>query len=232
VANGRQRSSPRRASARRRRIPWIAISLLTAGAIGLVFIFVRLFEGPGSTADVGPAAYPYPCLPNEGTAQHIHPYVRIVVDGDAITIPAYVGIRDVGGTACFEPVHTHDASGILHIESVSPTQLFTLGDFFAIWRDTYRTAEVRNATVPVSYTVGDLLGRPIDAGHDVRLLVDGTLSRAGPTLVLNALDYCTAAMTNPPCFPTAVADPYPPFLVQRYGTGHVIVLQYAARGGS
>jgi hypothetical protein len=235
VANGRQRRSsgrPRRGAARRRRTPWIAISLLTAGGIGVIVFFVHLFGGPGSSGDVGPTAFPYPCLSTEGTAQHVHPYLRIVVDGNDLTIPASVGIRDAGGAVCYEPVHTHDASGIVHIESVSPTQSYTLGDFFAIWRATYGTAAVGGATVPISYTVGDLMGRQVDARHDVRLLVDGKPSSAGPTLVLNALDYCTAAMTNPPCFPTAVGDPYPPFFAARYGTGHVIVLQYAAHGGS
>ena len=82
------------------------------------------------------------------------------------------------------------------------------------------------------YDRGDLLGRSVDARHEVRLVVDGKPSGAGPTLVLNGLDYCSAAMTQPPCFPTAVGDPYPPILVTRYGTGHTIVLQYAARGGS
>ena len=209
----------------------MAVSVLVLGGIAVIVFFARLSASGPSTA-VGQASYPFPCLATEGTAQHIHPYLRIVLDGTPVTVPAFVGIRNSGGVACYEPLHTHDASGIVHIETANPTQTFTLGDFFTIWRDTYGTALIHNATVPVGYTVGELLGRSVDARHEVRLVVDGKPSGAGPTLVLNGLDYCSAAMTQPPCFPTAVGDPYPPILVTRYGTGHTIVLQYAARGGS
>lgn len=179
----------------------------------------------------GAAPFPFPCLAIEGAQQHVHPYLRIVLEGRAVTIPAYVGIRDVGGgQACFEPVHTHDASGIIHIESASATQSYTLADFFAIWRATYGTALVGGAETPIEYTAGDLLGRKADQTHVIRLLVDGKPSPAGPALVLNRLDYCAAAMTTPPCDPTAVGDPFPPALGSRYGTGHTIVLEYVATG--
>lgn len=210
----------------------MAISVLTLGGLALVAGLARFVTSAPSAA-VAPAPYPFSCLAQEGTAQHIHPYLRIVLEGRAVTIPAYVGIRDLGGgAACYEPLHTHDASGIIHIESASPTQLFTLGDFFTVWRDTYGTAMIGTATVPITYTMGELFGHSGDAHHDLRLLVDGRASNAGPTLVLNQLDYCSAAATDPPCYPTAVGDPYPPMLVTRYGTGHTIVLQYGVRGGS
>ena len=163
VANKRRRPSPgrpARSGARRRRTPWVAISVLTVGVVGVIVVLAHLIVAPGPSADVAPTPYPYPCLPTEGTAQHIHPYLRILVDGAPVTIPAVVGIRDVGGATCFEPVHTHDASGIVHIESVSPTQLFTLGDFFAIWRDTYGTVAVDNTIVADQLHGGEAAGAP------------------------------------------------------------------------
>jgi len=210
----------------RRRAPWLILVLFAVGALAAVVTFTRLT--PSRTGG-GAAPFPFPCLSFEGTQQHIHPYLRIFLDGQPVTIPAYVGIRD-GDQTCFEPVHTHDASGIIHIESPSPTQTYTLGDFVAVWRATYGTATVKGVDLPIVYTAGELLGRKADATHAVRLLVDGKPSSAGPALVLNRLDYCTAAMTNPPCYPTAAGDPYPPSLASQYGTGHTIVLEYVATG--
>jgi hypothetical protein len=209
----------------RRRALWLVLALLAAGTLAAVATFARLT--PSTPA--GGAPFPFPCLSFEGAQQHIHPYLRIYLDGQPVTIPAYVGIRD-GDQACFEPVHTHDASGVVHIESTSATQTYTLGDFFAIWRATYGTASVKGVDLPLVYTAGELLGRKADATHAVRLLVDGRPSSAGPALVLNRLDFCTAATTNPPCYPTAVGDPYPPSVASQYGTGHTIVLEYVATG--
>ncbi len=163
----------------------------------------------------------------EGAQQHIHPYLRIFVNGQPVPVPAAIGIRSrSGAAACLEPVHTHDASGIIHIESHSQTQTYTLADFFTIWRATYPTVEIGGAGYPVSYTSSELFNHRQAGPAAIQLLVDGAPSRAGPLLALNTLDYCSAAMAGPPCAPTALTDPYPPLLIQRYGTGHTIVLEY------
>lgn len=203
---------------------WTTAVVAAALAVGGTLLIGRgVFH---RASDVG-GDFPFPCLPTEGEQQHIHPYLRIIISGQSILIPAFVGIRELSGRGdCLEPLHTHDASGIIHIESPSPTQLYTLADFFAIWRATYETVDIGGANSPVNYALTDLLGFRVDAQHALRLLVDGTPSPAGPSLVLNSLDYCSAPMTGPPCEPTAVADPFPPLLFQQYGTGHTIVLQY------
>ncbi len=204
----------------------MAWGLAGLGAAVVVAGGVLLLTHTASSPTGG--AFPFPCLPDEGQQQHIHPYLRILISGQPVTIPARIGIRDLaGGGVCLEPVHTHDASGSIHIESPSPTQPYTLADFFAIWRATVPTVEIGGDRYPADYTPTEILGHGADAQHSLRLLVDGRLSSRGPALILNALDYCTALMTSPPCAPTAVADPYPPFLVQQYGTGHTIVVEYA-----
>lgn len=130
------------------------------------------------------------------------------------------------GGSCFEPLHTHDASGIIHIEGPNPSQRYTLGDFFAVWRATYGTVQIGSGSFPVTYTAGELLGHRVGGGHTIRLIVDGRPVASGPGLVLNALDYCSAQSVGPPCFPTAVGDPFPPAVLRQYGTGHTIVLEY------
>lgn len=186
------------------------------------------------TTRTASARFPFPCLGGEGLAQHLHPWLRIEIDGQPVTVPAAVGIVDpvyrngvaVGG-ACFEPLHTHDASGIIHIESSSQTQAYTLADFFAVWKATYGTVEIEGRPYPVDYTGMELLGHREDGSHRITLLVDGRPDSRGPGLVLNELDYCSSALGGtPPCWPTAPQDPWPPFLALRYGVGHTIVLTY------
>jgi len=68
------------------------------------------------------------CDALEGTAYHIHAHLEIFGAGRQVTIPAGVGIP----SDCYYWLHTHDDSGIIHVEapnSVKPT----LGDFFDIW---------------------------------------------------------------------------------------------------
>jgi hypothetical protein len=170
---------------RRQRATWWAAG--AAGAILITFgVLYATRPAPTLPGNAQDAVFPFPCLPTEGDAQHIHPYLRIVINGQPVTVPAFIGIRALpGGGACLEPVHTHDASGIVHIESPSPTQTYTLVDFFAIWRATYQTVDIQGTRYPVDYTLAELLGHRADAQHAIRLLVDGTRSLAGPGLALN-----------------------------------------------
>ena len=70
------------------------------------------------------------CLPAHANANlHIHPELEITVGEVSEGIPANVGIvRD-----CMAEIHTHDASGIIHIESVLSGKTFTLGQLFLAW---------------------------------------------------------------------------------------------------
>src|SRR5919201_4265340 len=67
-------------------------------------------------------------LPREGTTYHVHALLQIYIHGKLIPVPQDVGLE--GST--FAPLHTHDTSGIIHMESVRPFP-FTLGDFFDVW---------------------------------------------------------------------------------------------------
>jgi hypothetical protein len=70
-----------------------------------------------------------PLSPAEGTAVHIHQHLDLHVDGTKVPVPAGIGIDPAVG---FAPLHTHDASGVIHVES--PTvRGYTLGEFFAVW---------------------------------------------------------------------------------------------------
>ena len=70
---------------------------------------------------------------------HIHAHLTLYENGRAVPLPAQIGIpysQAISGQHyCLYWLHTHDASGVIHIES--PTaRLYTLGQFFDIWHYT------------------------------------------------------------------------------------------------
>ncbi len=69
--------------------------------------------------------------PAEGFTQHFHAHLDVLVDGQAVAVPALIGIDEA--TAEVSEVHTHDTTGILHVESFSPDAKYTLGQFFTEW---------------------------------------------------------------------------------------------------
>ena len=76
------------------------------------------------------AALNLPALGAEGTALHIHQHLDILVDGKHVVVPAGIGIDT--DYRFISPLHTHDVSGVIHVES--PTvRTFTLGEFFGVW---------------------------------------------------------------------------------------------------
>ncbi len=88
----------------------------------------------------------------EQLTYHVHSHLDVFVDGTPVVVPAGIGIAidDPGvktfdtdeGPAyggiegcdqpCISPLHTHDATGILHTESATPDPN-TLGQFFVEW---------------------------------------------------------------------------------------------------
>jgi hypothetical protein len=71
----------------------------------------------------------------QGTALHIHQHLDIFVNGKPVTVPALVGIYANGDATqggFFVELHTHDNSGIIHLEAPK-TGAFTLGQFFGVW---------------------------------------------------------------------------------------------------
>jgi hypothetical protein len=71
-------------------------------------------------------------LPAPGSAMHIHSLLDIYVHGQKTPVPANIGIERGGLGQVLSPLHTHDATGIVHIESARP-QKFDLGQFFDVW---------------------------------------------------------------------------------------------------
>lgn len=101
------------------------------------------------------------CLGMEGTAQHIHMYLAIYVNGQQTQVPPDTGIVNNG--QCYYPLHVHSDPGdenIIHLES--PTNdTYTLGAFFDVW------GQPLSATQVMSYHT--------DASHKLTIVtIDGS----------------------------------------------------------
>jgi hypothetical protein len=70
------------------------------------------------------------CNSKEQFTYHVHAHLSLYINGSPVTVPAYIGIDN--NNQCFYWLHTHDVSGIIHIEA--PQQgTYTLGTFFRLW---------------------------------------------------------------------------------------------------
>lgn len=66
----------------------------------------------------------------EGQVLHIHQHLDLEVHGKAVEVPANIGIHQRAGW--LSAIHTHDTTGIVHVESPFKAT-FTLGEFFDVW---------------------------------------------------------------------------------------------------
>jgi hypothetical protein len=159
MAKGSQRGPAQRrlaeVQARQHRQQLRVRSLLGAAvvAVAVVAAVLILAFRPGATqatgtpqakavhgAATGQTVDGIQCSTSEQTAYHIHAHLAIYDNGAAQQVPAGIGIPGpqqvqngfVLGGKCLYWLHTHDATGIIHIES-PVTRVYTLGDFFDIW---------------------------------------------------------------------------------------------------
>ena len=102
------------------------------GGGGLPGLLTSEAPWPANAEELGPRLdeIGLPRLTREEQALHLHPVLRIRVDGNKVPVPANVGIDP--GTQFLSPIHTHDATGTIHVESPEVRD-FTLGEFFDVW---------------------------------------------------------------------------------------------------
>jgi hypothetical protein len=67
----------------------------------------------------------------EGTANHFHTHLDLLVEGKTVPVPANLGIASSGDAMA--ELHTHDTSGVLHIEAPTIGKRYTLGQLFTEW---------------------------------------------------------------------------------------------------
>lgn len=135
--------------------PWLLIGAVIAIAAIVAVVFASRGGGGNSTAakvpnesqlvglQLGPAPWnpgldTLPArlkplglhdLTSEGEVLHIHQHLDIFVNGKHEPVPQGIGIY---GNQFLTELHTHDSSGIIHVES-PVAKHFDLGQFFGAW---------------------------------------------------------------------------------------------------
>jgi hypothetical protein len=84
------------------------------------------------------------CDTMEFTKFHVHAHLDIIVDGKPFIVPSQIGIDP--DERCLYWLHTHDDSGIIHIESPVERE-FTIGNFIDIWGQTFNTTRLFDTNV-------------------------------------------------------------------------------------
>ena len=77
------------------------------------------------------------CVQHQSISMHIHPHLKIVIKGQEQPIPADIGIT----LGCMRPIHTHDATGTLHLEFPNVRDV-RLAEFFSIWGKQFSSNQI------------------------------------------------------------------------------------------
>ena len=131
-------------------------------------------------------------LGQEGTVVHIHQHLDLFVHGTKVPVPALIGISQNQGF--ISDLHTHDTTGVMHVESATASQ-YSLGQFFGVWG--------------VQLTPRCLGGLCTGGGKVLKAWVNGKPVTADPTrVVLASHQEIVLAYGTPAEMPKSVPSSY------------------------
>ncbi len=177
----------------------IAAGIGAAALVAVVVVVIAVAGGGGGGSDSSGASGPLPAAATEGALTtpapwkpqndglsdrsaamdlppvgmetfHHHALLRIFVDGNKLPVPPFIGLTSTYAA----PLHTHDGSGVVHLESSSPFP-FTLGEFFAVWGVRFTSDQLgaykdQGSKKLQVYVNGKSISKPVDykiKQHDV-----------------------------------------------------------------
>lgn len=141
--------------------------LLVAGVIGGSVVLIGLLAVVSARPRKPIEDVTMACVQHTGVGFHIHPHLRVILDGEKQEIPAEIGIVS---PRCMRPLHTHDDSGKLHLE-FPVQQEVRLGQFFEVWKQPFSRSHI--------------LGRTIGDGDVLRVTVNGQETNELDALLLH-----------------------------------------------
>jgi len=129
-------------------VPWwlvALVALVIVGGVGAYYLTQTNFQ---------PFFQPFPCVPGTAYVYHWHTQLNVFSGSAPYPIPANVGISG----SCLEPVHTHDTSGLIHIET-TVNRLYSVGDFYLVWGKSFGSPSqmIVNGTALPSPTPSQIL---------------------------------------------------------------------------
>ena len=173
-------------------VPLLPVVMGAVLLVGLVALVVFINLNNKTVAASGSPVDGIPCNSNEQLAVHYHAHLTILVAGSEAQVPANTGINQ--DQQCLYWMHTHDTSGIIHIEAPqsSATRKFKLGEFFDIWGQKLDRTHVGATT--------------LGAGQQLVIYVDGKVYSGDPRQIVLGkhtqvvLEVTPPAVTPPPSF--------------------------------
>lgn len=131
------------------------VALLASAAAALVLAASACGGSPG-----GDAA----CVDEAAAKVEFHALVIPVLNGVPGGLPVGIGVAE----GCLRPVHTHDASSMVHVASPEGDP-YTLGDLFDVWGDDnpYRGIPVESLSVNGQRHEGDYRDLVLEADQRV-----------------------------------------------------------------
>jgi hypothetical protein len=117
----------------------VCICIVIAIAAGTGIYYTMGSNNPSSSTLTMRTIDGIQCNTMEQAAFHIHAHLDIFINGAHLTVPPQIGINP--DERCLYWLHTHDDSGVIHIES-PVTRDFTLGSFFDIWGKTFNNSQL------------------------------------------------------------------------------------------
>jgi hypothetical protein len=175
---------------RQRTITTLAIVIVL---IAIVVVAVLTFHG---TPNLVPLPdYLSHCV--TGSIYHSHPNLTITINGANFPLTPAQGTFENG---CSQPIHTHDATGVLHIET-DQNRDYTLADWFLLWGhwENNPTRAIFNST--------QIFDHKVTTGHSLTMTVDGNSEpklenhvfprNASPTGGTGGVGLCEAAAGQP-----------------------------------
>jgi len=137
-----RREAERKREEKRRRITIIGVVAAVVLVVGLIVTYVVYANNQNQTQTPQVVNPQYPpvdniyCQSNEQLAFHIHAHLTMYINGQAVPLPAQVGIAK--DQSCLYWLHTHDTSGVIHLEA-PVNQSFILGNFLNEWSTQFPT---------------------------------------------------------------------------------------------
>jgi hypothetical protein len=127
-------------SQKKRTFLYAGIGFAAVGIASIVMIYMFVYQPLANESAAGNQEFNLEEIHSVPLAKHDHVSMSILVNGQPFVIPEGVGMDpkywhdhslDRFGPSGISPMHTHDTSGTIHIESTTQRE-FTVGEFLRI----------------------------------------------------------------------------------------------------
>jgi hypothetical protein len=160
---------------RNKKVIWDPIGVIAGIIFAVVLILSIYIQNSGAVTNL---------------LMHDHVSLNVTIDGTPIIVPTHIGMNQTGifadpllyadhtldkyGMGGMSPLHTHDSSGIIHVES-NKIRYYTLGEFLDIWKGLNTDGKNVIATVDGS-PVSEFRGIVLNNGSRIVLDITSKVS--------------------------------------------------------